>query len=88
MVSVVRPVTTETVRSAGAADWLAQVADAYPDDDLLLIGQALDFAESLYQDGKLPVTGEPLLAHALGACLLYTSPSPRDATLSRMPSSA
>ena len=24
----------------------------------------------------------------LGACLLYTSPSPRDATLSRMPSSA
>ena len=25
---------------------------------------------------------------ALGICLLYTSPSPRDATLSRMPSSA
>ena len=27
-------------------------------------------------------------AEALSACLLYTSPSPRDATLSRMPSSA
>ena len=27
-------------------------------------------------------------ADALKACLLYTSPSPRDATLSRMPSSA
>ena len=26
--------------------------------------------------------------HNLDACLLYTSPSPRDATLSRMPSSA
>ena len=26
--------------------------------------------------------------HLLEACLLYTSPSPRDATLSRMPSSA
>ena len=25
---------------------------------------------------------------AIGTCLLYTSPSPRDATLSRMPSSA
>ena len=25
---------------------------------------------------------------AAGSCLLYTSPSPRDATLSRMPSSA
>ena len=29
-----------------------------------------------------------LLAGALIGCLLYTSPSPRDATLSRMPSSA
>ena len=28
------------------------------------------------------------LCEELGACLLYTSPSPRDATLSRMPSSA
>ena len=26
--------------------------------------------------------------NAVGFCLLYTSPSPRDATLSRMPSSA
>ena len=26
--------------------------------------------------------------YGTGACLLYTSPSPRDATLSRMPSSA
>ena len=26
--------------------------------------------------------------HCFGCCLLYTSPSPRDATLSRMPSSA
>ena len=29
-----------------------------------------------------------LSARAVGGCLLYTSPSPRDATLSRMPSSA
>ena len=28
------------------------------------------------------------MAYELGICLLYTSPSPRDATLSRMPSSA
>ena len=28
------------------------------------------------------------VADGAGACLLYTSPSPRDATLSRMPSSA
>ena len=38
---------------------------------------------------KLPVTGE--VAEAWGLpyiCLLYTSPSPRDRTRSRMPSSA
>ena len=28
------------------------------------------------------------IGHARTICLLYTSPSPRDATLSRMPSSA
>ena len=28
------------------------------------------------------------IGESLGGCLLYTSPSPRDATLSRMPSSA
>ena len=31
---------------------------------------------------------DSLAADALQSCLLYTSPSPRDATLSRMPSSA
>ena len=35
------------------------------------------------------LTGETAKALApLSSCLLYTSPSPRDATLSRMPSSA
>ena len=29
-----------------------------------------------------------LMLDEFGSCLLYTSPSPRDATLSRMPSSA
>ena len=32
--------------------------------------------------------GEVLYDSLEGSCLLYTSPSPRDATLSRMPSSA
>ena len=39
------------------------------------------------EDGRLAIFdtfGEPVNK----ACLLYTSPSPRDATLSRMPSSA
>ena len=35
---------------------------------------------------SLIVENEPM--HGILTCLLYTSPSPRDATLSRMPSSA
>ena len=36
---------------------------------------------------KTPVAGDPIITGATG-CLLYTSPSPRDLSTSRMPSSA
>ena len=39
-------------------------------------------------DGKIEVAGTTLNYKKALICLLYTSPSPRDATLSRMPSSA
>ena len=38
-----------------------------------------------WRDSERP---ETVLQHMLIACLLYTSPSPRDRTRSRMPSSA
>ena len=38
--------------------------------------------------GERTVPGPMPEEYELKACLLYTSPSPRDATLSRMPSSA
>ena len=41
-------------------------------------------SEILISEGEEVTTGQLLLK----ICLLYTSPSPRDATLSRMPSSA
>ena len=41
----------------------------------------------LRQDGSKYITHPVQVAQIL-LCLLYTSPSPRDATLSRMPSSA
>ena len=37
---------------------------------------------------KLDLVSDPRFTWLLETCLLYTSPSPRDATLSRMPSSA
>ena len=45
---------------------------------------ALNTALALEEMGVLDKYGVEMI----GACLLYTSPSPRDATLSRMPSSA
>ena len=41
----------------------------------------------LSEDGLMPPWFD-LYFYLYGDCLLYTSPSPRDATLSRMPSSA
>ena len=42
--------------------------------------------EGLLHGDEMTVTGKTMAENL--ACLLYTSPSPRDATLSRMPSSA
>ena len=43
--------------------------------------EAKEYLENLLKDGYINL-------EISGTCLLYTSPSPRDATLSRMPSSA
>ena len=73
-------------------DGLRQSMERY--DDLVIMGQ--DIADYggvfkvtegfLDQFGKERVRNTPICESAI--CLLYTSPSPRDATLSRMPSSA
>ena len=55
-------------------------------NNFLLIGRA---GIDIYPDppGTKTENAKSFVTH-LGGCLLYTSPSPRDATLSRMPSSA
>ena len=53
--------------------------------ELATAGDVSSFAEQLSAMNSLP---ESELSEMGRACLLYTSPSPRDATLSRMPSSA
>ena len=47
---------------------------------------------SVFAKELLPINGKPgieyILDECIEACLLYTSPSPRDLSTSRMPSSA
>ena len=68
---------------------LAEAAGA----DVLLIGDSLAMV-ALGHATTLPVSLDQMLHHTqavargLTACLLYTSPSPRDLWISRMPSSA
>ena len=52
-----------------------------------VLNQTMPLALSLLRDSDDPNIKVEVW-HQCGSCLLYTSPSPRDATLSRMPSSA
>ena len=61
---------------------LARCHSAAPGELEALLAASVGAVLSRYVSG-----GELALA-LLGACLLYTSPSPRDRTRSRMPSSA
>ena len=51
-------------------------------------GKAAKAVGMAVQTVDVPVVDAPRINRSPMACLLYTSPSPRDATLSRMPSSA
>ena len=69
---------------AGIDEWKEEVMGQWPfgnprPEDQRILGEALDCLDFL--DSHLEYEEWVI-------CLLYTSPSPRDATLSRMPSSA
>ena len=44
--------------------------------------------EDRENEGDLAIAAEKVTVEAINFCLLYTSPSPRDLSTSRMPSSA
>ena len=52
------------------------------------IGAGIQIAPNAFNCFDFLGIGGALRENAVYICLLYTSPSPRDATLSRMPSSA
>jgi len=57
-----------------------EILEMYPYLDAKDIEEALHYAAWRVEEIEIPL--------ATGTCLLYTSPSPRDRTRSRMPSSA
>ena len=59
-------------------------ADEPPADSHWGLGLAASVSQRPYRDADNKTRALPLLMY----CLLYTSPSPRDGLLSRMPSSA
>ena len=73
---------------------LYETAPAYVEDQGKFLNAACvgSFPDDVARDPLALLDGlkaiEAALGRDFGTCLLYTSPSPRDATLSRMPSSA
>ena len=77
--------------------------DGNTKDMIFSVGEILEFVSSIMTllPGDVVLTGTPegvskvqpgdeikIEIETIGTCLLYTSPSPRDRTRSRMPSSA
>ena len=76
---------TTSISDALAAEVLEQQSDVavllHDYDRLIMALKTERLSEGVY-------TSEPVLDALVKTCLLYTSPSPRDRTRSRMPSSA
>ena len=73
------------------ADWLDRYGGA--ERVLTVLNRQYDFEKcytliNIMSDNDLEKVFQDKKVQIIESCLLYTSPSPRDATLSRMPSSA
>ena len=87
-----RPERRNALSGAMYGGFATALAAIEADDDIRVVmitgaGGAFCAGGDVKAMNESHVTGEGSRA-TMSACLLYTSPSPRDATLSRMPSSA
>ena len=93
--AVVTPILTSRVIKFSLSDYLKKTYLRIIPASLLLFAILSYFAKYQPPTGFFSLIGQALIGAAFylavaywTLCLLYTSPSPRDATLSRMPSSA
>ena len=82
-----------SVPAHSQASWLCAALGAIEDAELRTDAEtalrALVWLLARWADWRTPLLSRPTWAVLMaGTCLLYTSPSPRDRTRSRMPSSA
>ena len=71
-------------------NWITHGSQVEADSAIKCVKTALDCGITTFDtaDVYAGTRAEKVLGKALKGCLLYTSPSPRDGLLSRMPSSA
>ena len=89
----VTPATNSTTTAAGYDDFLYQVQSVPTPTTFILTLTQQETNAGATVPGSASGTVNPYeivgpAAQTYGYCLLYTSPSPRDGLLSRMPSSA
>ena len=80
---------TDDDESLDPESLMGGLPDSFNTDDDEVISIKLDSLDAEYDDDDGPFAGDDEFSDdEIGICLLYTSPSPRDRTRSRMPSSA
>ena len=79
------PKMSMTMTEGEVSSWMVKVGDEITDGDIVceVMTDKVDMEVESTVAGTLVE-----IVHETGTCLLYTSPSPRDGLLSRMPSSA
>ena len=94
------PDVGEGVAEAELVEWNVKIGDTVLEDEIvgavMTDKAAVEIPTSVSgrvtwlggEIGDVIAVGAELIRVEVEGCLLYTSPSPRDATLSRMPSSA
>ena len=87
-VDVVKQNLVSSAKKVKDSDEIAQVGTISANGDKEIGSMISKAMQKVGNEGVITVEENKGIETELDVCLLYTSPSPRDATLSRMPSSA